>query len=122
MAATIGHLSGSTDGLPILVAATGTAGTTIHTAINATDQIDMVHLYAANNHTAAVAITIEWGVATATSNIVVTVPFDQGLLRLTPRGGLPIQNSKVVKIFAATANVIAIEGHVVRSSADQAFN
>ena len=122
MAATIGHLSASTDGLPVLVTATATAGTTIHTGVAATDQIDMVHLYAVNNHTAAVAITIEWGVDTATSNIVVTVPFDQGLLRLTPRGGLPIQNSKVVKIFAATANVIAIEGHVVRSAADQAFN
>tara|TARA_R110002051_G_scaffold166413_1_gene237231 strand:+ start:244 stop:612 length:369 start_codon:yes stop_codon:yes gene_type:complete len=122
MAATIGHLSGSTDGLPVLVAATGTAGTTIHTAINATDQIDMVHLYAANNHTASIAITIEWGVDTATSNIVVTVPADSGLLRLTPKSGLPLQNSKVVKIFAATTNVIAITGHVVRSTAAQAFN
>ena len=122
MAATIGHLSGSTDGLPVLVAATGTAGTIIHTGVAATDKIDMVHLYAANNHTAPVAVTIEWGTATATSNIVVDVPYDSGLLRLTPQGGLPLQNSKVVKIFAGTTNVVAVTGHVVRSAADQAFN
>ena len=79
-------------------------------------------IYRAAQTACPVAITIEWGVATATSNIVVTVPADSGLLRLTPKSGLPLQNSKVVKIFAATANVIAITGHVVRSTADQAFN
>ena len=48
---TIGHLSGSTDGAAIQIAATATAGTTVHTSVAATDQIEMVHLFAANNHT-----------------------------------------------------------------------
>lgn len=120
--ATIGHLSGSTDGAPVLIAATSTAGTTVHTGVAATDQIDIVHLFAANNHTAAVAITIEWGTATATSNIVVTVPADSGLLRLTPQEGLPIQNSKTIAIFAGTTNVVAITGKVLRSTVAEAFN
>jgi len=114
--ATIGHLSASTDGAPVLIAATSTAGTTVHTGVAATDQIDIVHLYATNNHTSSVAITIEWGTATASSNIVVSVPADEGLLRLTPSEGLPIQNSKTVAIFAGTTNVVAITGKVITST------
>lgn len=119
--ATVGHLSGSTDGQPILIAATATAGTTVHTAVAAIDQIDMVHLYALNGHTASVEITIEWGTTTATKNLVVTIPADSGLTRITPEGGLPAQNSNVVAVFAGTTNVVAIMGKVVRSTTDEAF-
>ena len=118
--ATIGHLSGSTDGQPVLIAATSTAGTTVHTAVAATDQIDMVHLYAINGHSADVTVTVEWGTATATSNIVVDVPADSGLFRLTPEGGLPAQNSNTIAVFAGTTNVVAITGKVVRSTAAEA--
>ena len=52
-------LTGSTDGKLIKVVATSTAGTTIHTA-EASNK-DEVHLYAYNNHTADVKLTIEFG-------------------------------------------------------------
>lgn len=120
--AQIGHLSASTDGAPISITATSTAGTTVHTATSATDQIDMVHLFAANNHTAAVEIEIEHGQTTAGNNIVVSIPEDAGLVRITPEGGLPLQNSKTCAIFAGTTAVIAIYGYVIRSSAVEAFN
>ena len=120
--ATIGHLSGSTDGQPILITATATAGVTVHTAVAATDQIDMVHLYALNGHTASVEVTVEWGTAVSTRNLVLTIPVDSGLTRITPEGGLPLQNSNVVAVFAGTANRVAIMGKVVRSTADEAFN
>lgn len=120
--ATIGHLSGSTDGAPIQISATSTPGTTVHTSVSATDQIDMVHLFAVNNHTAAVEIEVEYGNTTAATNIVLTIPSDSGLVRITPEGGLPSQNSDVIAVFAGTTNVIAIFGHVVRSTAAEAFN
>ena len=118
--ASIGHLSGSTDGKAIQVAATSTAGTAVHTAVAATDQIDSIYLYAVNNHTAAVEIEIEFGDATAATNIVVTIPADSGLF--TVLNGVALQNSGAVACFAGTTNVVALFGHVLRSSASEAFN
>lgn len=106
-------LSGSTDGLPIKVAATATLGTTIHTAVSGTTDFDEVWLYAYNGHTAAVTLTIEYGGATVPDqNIVVTLASKSGLSLIVP--GLILQNSKVITAFAGTANVITISGWVNR--------
>ena len=104
-------LSGSTDGKQIKVAATATAGTTIHTS-HAT-ALDEVWLFAVNSDTTARKLTIEWGEATAPDgNIEVTIPAESGYLMVIP--GLCLTNSLVVKAFAATANVILINGYVNR--------
>lgn len=106
-------LSGSTDGKPVLVVATATAGTTIHTAVAGTTAgtYDEIWLYAYNGHTASVVLTIEFGGATVPDqNIVVTVANKSGLLLVVP--GLILQNGMVVKAFAATTNVITITGWV----------
>lgn len=119
--ATVGHLSGSTDGKAIKIAATATPGTTVHTAIAATDQIDRVWIYAVNTSTSPVKITLEWGEATAPDgNIEYTVPAESGAYLLTD--GFPLQNGLVVKAFAGTTNVLTVHGYVVRSSAAEAFN
>ena len=104
-------LSGSTTGKQIKVAATATAGTTIHTA-HATS-LDEIWLWAVNSDTTARKLTIEWGEATAPDgNIEVTIPAESGYLMVVP--GLVLTNSLVVKAFAATANVILINGYVNR--------
>jgi hypothetical protein len=104
-------LSGSTDGKQIKVVQTATAGTTIHTA-HAT-ALDEVWLWAVNSSTSAVKLTIEWGEATAPDgNIEVTVPAESGYMLVVP--GMVLTNSLVVKAFAATANVILINGYVNR--------
>lgn len=104
-------LSGSTDGKQIKVAATATAGTTIHTA-HAT-ALDEVWLWAVNSSTSAVKLTIEWGEATAPDgNIEVTVPAESGYMLVVP--GMVLTNSLVVKAFAGTANVILLNGYVNR--------
>jgi hypothetical protein len=106
-------LSGSTDGKQIKVAATATAGTTIHTS-HAT-ALDEVWLFAVNSDTTARKLTIEWGEATAPDgNIEVTIPAESGYLMVVP--GLVLTNSLVVKAFAATANVILINGYCNRIS------
>jgi len=109
-------LSGSTDGKAIKVAATATAGTTIHTAGSGSTNKDEIWIYAVNSSSSSVKLTIEWGEATAPDgNIELTVQPEAGLVTVIP--GLLLQNSLVVKAFAATANVICIHGFVNRITA-----
>ena len=103
-------------GLGIKVAATATAGTSIHTGSATATTIDEIWLYAVNSSTSAVKLTLEWGEATAPDgNIEQTIPAESGLYLIAP--GLLLQGNataKVVKAFAATANVIVIHGYVNR--------
>lgn len=106
-------LSGSTDGMPIKVVATATAGTTIHTAVAGTTAgtFDEIWLYAYNGHTSAVTLTIEYGGATVPDqNIISTLASKSGLILVVP--GLILQNELVVKAFASVANVITLSGWV----------
>ena len=109
-------LSGSTDGKAVLVAATATAGTTIHTAGSGTSNRDEIWIYAVNSSASSVKLTIEWGEATAPDgNIEITVLPEAGLVTVIP--GLLLQNSLVCKAFAGTTNVICIHGFVNRITA-----
>lgn len=104
-------LSGSTNGMSIKVVATATLGTTIHTAVSGTSSFDEVWLYAYNGHTSAVVLTIEFGgAAVPDQNIVISIPNKSG--RFMVADGRLLQNSLVVTAFAATANVITIDGFV----------
>lgn len=106
-------LSGSTDGMPVKVVATATAGTTIHTAVAGTTAgtFDEIWLYAYNGHSADVELTIEFGGATVPDqNIISTIATKAGLVMVVP--GYILQNTKVVKAFAGTANVITLSGWV----------
>lgn len=106
-------LSGSTDGKPILVVATATAGTTIHTAVAGTTAgtFDEIWLFAQNNHTGSVTLTIEYGGATAPDqNIILTLASKAGLQLVVP--GLILQNTLVVKAFASVASVVTLSGFV----------
>lgn len=111
-AATFGLLSGSTNGKQIKVAATGTPGTTIHTAVSGTSSWDRIFLYAVNSSAQPVKLTLEWGEATAPDgNIEQYIQPESGLVLLAP--GIPLQNALAVKAFADTANVVMIDGYVL---------
>ena len=107
-------LSGSTDGKAIKVTGTGTGSTvTVHTAVAGTTAgvFDEIWIYAVNTSASSVKLTLEWGTATAADgNIEVTVLPEAGLVTIIP--GLILQNSKVVKAFAGTADVILLTGFV----------
>jgi hypothetical protein len=107
-------LSGSTDGKAVKVAATATAGTTIHTGSATTTTLDEVWLYAVNSSASAVKLTIEWGEAAAPDgNIELSVAAESGLVLVVP--GLLIKGNAtplVVKAFAATTNVVMLHGYV----------
>jgi hypothetical protein len=108
-------LSGSTNGRAIKVVAVATAGTTIHTTPAGTSSIDEVWLYAQNNHTSAVDLTIEFGGVSAPDDLIqMQIPSKSGLYLICP--GLNLQNSLLVRAFASVANVISIQGFVNRIS------
>jgi hypothetical protein len=106
-------LSGSTDGMGILIDTTATVGTAIHTAVAGTTAgtFDEIWLYGFNSHTSAVTLTIEFGDGSAPShNIVVTLASNSGLQLLVP--GLILQNAATVKAFASTTSVTTLSGWV----------
>jgi hypothetical protein len=118
MAATYSKLplSGSTNGRAILVAATATAGTLIHTAVSGTTNLDEVWIYAQNTSTSSVTLDIEWGGVTAPNDLIeLTVLPESGLVTVIP--GLLLQNGLVIRAFAGTTNVITIQGFVNRITA-----
>jgi hypothetical protein len=106
-------LSASTDGRGVKVAATSSAGTTIHTA-DAT-ALDEVWLYAYNSDTAPITLTIQLGgTSTPDDDIKATLVPQPGLNLIVP--GLILTNSVVVKAYASTANKVILYGFVNRIS------
>lgn len=107
-------LSGSTDGRAIKVAATASAGTTIHTASSTATTLHEIWLYAQNTDTTARKLTLQWGgTASPDDEIELTVPAESGLVLVTP--GLPLKGNAtplVVRAFSASANVVTIHGYV----------
>lgn len=108
-------LSGSTDGDPIKVAATGTPGTLIHTAVSGSAAWDEVYLDVANTDTSAVDLTIEWGGVTDPDHLIlkaVSIPAKSGLITIV--AGRRLNNGGVIRAFASSANKLLIVGNVNR--------
>ena len=112
--------AGSTGtGLGIKVVATATAGTAIHTASSTATTVDELWLWAYNNHTASILLTIEYGGVTAPKDVIKqTLTAQNGLVLVV--AGLLVQGNataKVVRAFAGTASQISIFGYVNRITA-----
>ena len=109
-------LSGSTDGRMIKVAATATAGTTLHTGSATATTFDEIWLYAVNSSASAVKLTIEWGGVSSPDDLIeLSIAAESGLVLVS--AGLVIKGNAtplLVRAFAATANVINIAGYVNR--------
>lgn len=107
----IAILSGSTVGEPIQIASTGptgTAGTLVH-AVPAGKR-GRLELWAWNNSSAPVLLTLQLGTTSAARELSVWIP---------PKGGdpkpvalfWPYLAGATITAFAATANVICLSGH-----------
>lgn len=106
-------LSGSTNGRNVLVAATATAGTLIHTATSTAAELDEIWLWAVNSSASDVKLTIEFGGVTAPNDHVeYTVPAEDGLYLIIP--GLVLDGGVVMRAFAGSANVVTVNGYVNR--------
>jgi hypothetical protein len=105
----------ATLGRPILVGATASPGTDIHTVTTNSSQFDEIWLYATNNGVSNVSLTIEFGSNSTTDQINVSIPFKSGLYLIVP--GIPLQGDATpptIKAYAGTTNVISISGWVNR--------
>ena len=109
-------LSGGTTGKNIKVVPTATAGTTIHTAVSGTSDMDELWLYACNTDSTDRKLTIEYGgVASPDDLSEVTITAEAGWVLVCP--GTLLQNGLIVRAFAGTTNVITINGSVNRITA-----
>lgn len=106
---------GSTNGRLVQVVAIATPGTLIHTAVAGAADMDEIYLYAVNTDTTDREVTIEYGGVGALNEIPVTVRARAGLVWIVP--GLLLQNSLVVRAFAAVANKINVGIFVNRITA-----
>ena len=107
-------LSGSTNGRPILVVATTSPGTAVHTAVSGSSSLDEVWLYAHNSSSASVKLTVEYGGVSAPTDVFeINVGAEgTGLVLVCP--GVLLQNSLLIKAYAASASVVTLTGYVNR--------
>lgn len=110
-------LSGSTQGMPIQVSATGGGtNTTIHAVVSGTNIYDQVFAWATNSSTLTVSVVVEWG--DSANEIRDEIPARTGYYPLIDGlflfGVTATGDSATIKIFASTSQVIDIHGHVNR--------
>lgn len=111
------QLSGSTGGRLIKVAATSTAGTTIHATGTSATILDELWLYAVNSDTTDRKLTIEFGDTSSPDDLIEqTITAESGLILIVP--GLVLAGTgaaaRTVRAFAASTNVVMIGGYVNR--------
>ena len=103
-------------------AANTATGTLVHTAVAGTTggTYDEPWVWAQNNHTADVTLTVEMGPPAAPGTtlpvypdtvLTQVVPFKKGKFLIIP-GDIPLQNGTVIRAVASVANVISLTGHV----------
>lgn len=104
-------LSGSTNGAPVHLTATGTPGDTVHTAQSG--GVDIVWVWANNVHTGDVVVSFEVGGTGVTKQLDMTVVADSAPAVPLIDGWL-MANGLTLKAFAGTTAVVNLTGKVKR--------
>lgn len=109
--------SAATTGLGILIAATATAGTLLHTTGISDTDIDNISIQIVNTSASEVKATIEFGGVTSPDCLIeLTIPPESGPVAIAT--GLPLCGTGVagrsVRAFAATTNVLVAYVQVMR--------
>ena len=106
-------LSGSNNGRNVVVTATTTAGTTLHTSTSTTGVKDEVWLWATNTSASPVNLTLMLGGgSTASDQVLMQIPAQDGWHLILD--GQVFDGGMLVKAFAGTASAINIRGYVNR--------
>lgn len=109
--ASILKLSGSTNGRGIKITTTATPGDLLHTS-HLTD-LDEIELSFTNTQAAAVKVTLEWGGVLVPDDLrEITIPGESGAVLMVP--GWLLTGGLLARAFAAVANVIIVDGKVIR--------
>ena len=107
-------LSGSTDGRGISVAATSSAGTTIHTGSGTATTYDEVWMWASSHSVVTETLTLQWGGTTEAGDHFITTINPNETVLIAPGWVLKGNSSTalIVKAFTTTANQVNITGYV----------
>ena len=111
-------LSGSAYGKPILITATGFAGTLIHTAVSGTYVMDFIWLTVSNIHSEDLLLTVGWGGETDPNTLLCKnfwVPGGSSEIEIAT--GKMLQNALAITAFANVASKLLISGKVLRYAA-----
>jgi hypothetical protein len=105
-------LTGSLIGDAVLVTATSGTGTLIHTATSSTLSgiYDEIWIWAYNDSTADVTLSVQYGGVEDYQTFVVSVPHRCGLVPIIP--GLLLQGSGTVHAYASEGSVVTLIGFV----------
>jgi len=109
-------LSGSPQGKPIQLTATGSIGTTIHTTLTSSTIIDEVWLYATNNSGSSVPLTVEYGATGSAYEISTDIPTKSGLSLILAGTILTGDGStgSTITAYASSSNAVSLIGYVNR--------
>ena len=102
-------------GRVVVVAATATPGTLIHTAVSGAVSWDEIYLWVSNVTAAAATLTIEWGGVTDPADHMVkglSVPANSPPIAIVT--GIRLNNGLIIRAFSATASALNITGNVNR--------
>lgn len=99
-----GFISGSSNGKMVVVSASSSPGTIVHTAISGSANKEEVWIYGTNRHTSNVGLIIEWGGTSSADQIPLSLQPGAGLNLLVP--GLPLNNSLVVRAYVSASSTI----------------
>lgn len=100
-----------TSGQSILVAATSSPGTIIHSGVNSSTQMEEIWLYAYNGDTASRILTVQTaGVTSVTNDTKITIPSAQG--RFLILDGRLINQNALIRAYGDVTNKITIDGYV----------
>lgn len=107
-------LSSSVDGRAVVVAATSSTGTLIHTGSTNTSVLQEIWLYASNPDTLPHTLTVQWGSTSSPGDsITVYLEGQGGLVVLVP--GLILKGNATpleVRAYADTASKVTIHGYL----------
>lgn len=108
-------LSGSTNGREIIVAATATPGTAVHTAVAGGVAFDELYLWASNVTGAPAALTLEWGgVLDPGDHMVKSYSIPANSPPIPIATGQVLNGGLLVKAFSSVASAINLSGFVNR--------
>jgi len=102
-------------GIPIIVVATATPGTLIHTAVAGTASFDEVYLWVSNVTASDATLTIEWGSVVDPGGLMtkaVVVPANSPPTQIS--FGVPVNGTVIVRAFSGTASALNITGFINR--------
>ena len=108
-------LSGSTNGRPISIVATATAGTVLHTAVSGAAAFDELYIWVSNASGTAATLTIEFGgVSDPADHLVKAYSIAANSLPIPIALGQRVQGGVVIRAFSGTTAVLNATGYYNR--------